>query len=794
MKNKEIFVGITGQPNCGKSSMFNTLTGSVGRVGNYPGITVECMEGTYKFKDNGKLRIVDLPGTYSLTSYSVEESVARKVIIDEQPDILICMLDATTLERSLYLAIQLMELGIPIVIGLNMMDEVRKKGIILDSQKLSQILNVPVVECVARKGEGKHELANQVLAQYKKHNIADAQEKKWQGIDISYGNDLDAAIAKITKILEDNKFDDSVFSAKWAAIKYIEEDNEFVEKITKEHPEINNKIEKINSELAEHLEKTLHTYPEAVIADYRYGFISGVLKNDIIKYPSNLRYDLTDKVDLVITHRFFGPIIMCAVLYALFYITINIGAIPQGWCENFFGFLKGIAESNMSEGLLKSLVTNGLIDGVGSVLSFTPLIFVMFIMLCFLEDMGYMSRVAYMLDKVFRACGLHGASVMPFIISGGIPGGCAVPGVMATRTLRCPKERLATILVAPFTVCGAKLTPLVLLVAAFFDPKDGNKSLQTMIMFLITVGCWIAALSIARVLRWTVIKGEPTPFVMELPPYRLPTFYGVMLHSGERAWQYAKKAGTVILAISVIIWVTMTFPRLHPDKLKSYDAQLAPLTTQLTVLEDQAKPDEEKFAKLKRQVKAIKEKMQKAQSEHLSIKVKAFENELANIDKQLVLVYKINSVKRKIGAIEAKISEEKLRHSYAGQAGIKLESVSKYAGFPWQVNIALVGGFSAKEVVVSVLNQAYGMGSEYDEESDDNRQAIINRISEEPAFKTMPAKLSIILFVMLYAPCFVTIIVIAKETNWKWATFSLIGSTSLAFVISVLVYQIGSLF
>ncbi|UDQ98613.1 ferrous iron transport protein B [Lentisphaerota bacterium WC36G] len=806
MKNKQIFVGITGQPNCGKSSMFNALTGSVGRVGNYPGITVECMEGHYKFKNSDdKLRIVDLPGTYSLTSYSADESVATKLILEQQPDVLVCMLDATTLERSLYLAIQLMELGVPIVIGLNMMDEVERKGITIDVEKLKAVLGVPVVKCIARKGEGKQQLADAVLAQYKKYN-ADSdvnRVSRWSGINIGYGSDLDPVIKDIAQILKDDNFDESIYSAHWAAIKYAEDDKEFVASIKENHPAADAKISKIIGDLTSHLEKTLHTYPEAVIADYRYGYISSILKNnEVIHYPSDMRFDFTDKVDLILTNRVLGPIIMCVVLYLLFYITINIGAIPQGWCEAGFGYLKDIAENNMTEGLFKSLVTNGIIDGVGSVLSFTPLIFVMFIQLCFLEDLGYMSRVAYMLDRLFRICGLHGASVMPFIISGGIPGGCAVPGVMATRTLRCPRERLATILVAPFTICGAKLTPLVILVAAFFDPKNQHENKQVWILFLITIGCWIAALSVARVLRWTIIKGEPTPFVMELPPYRMPTFYGVMLHSGERAWQYAKKAGTVILAISIIIWAMMTFPQLDPSEYADHSSEKEKLESELVIAETAFAPIAEQHKSVSDKISGLEKEIESHKMGKKLIEQTKAEAQLALLNTKLTIINKtyepkyenIALIKHKISNIDNHISEERLRHSYAGQIGIKLESVSQYAGFPWQVNIALVGGFTAKEVVVSVLNQAYGMGAEFDEESEDNKRAIVNRLAVEPAFKSMPAKLSIILFVMLYAPCFVTIVVIGRETKWRWALFSLVGSTTLAFIISVIVFQVGKLF
>lgn len=493
--SKEYFVAVSGQPNCGKSTMFNALTGATARVGNYPGITVERTEGRY-CSDDFCARLVDLPGTYSLTSYSMEEVVARDVIVDEKPDVVINMLDATSLERSLYLAVQFMEIGVPVVLGLNMMDEVRKKGIRIDSKKLSELMGVPVVECIARRSVGTDELMDSVKL------VADETRGKWSPVNISYGHDLDPVIEEMTELIRENNFMTDRYDPHWLAVKYLEED-EIVIKNGREAGPLADQLEDKVKRVSEHIQKTLNTYPEAVLADYRYGFINFILKQGVISREDNLRFDFSDKIDMVLTHKFLGPLIMFAVMYGMFYITFNLGAIPQGWVENGFSWLSDGIAAILPDGLLKSMLVSGVIDGVGAVMGFTPLILIMFAMLVFLEDLGYMARVSYMVDRVFRMFGLHGMSIMPFIMSGGLPGGCAVPGVMTCRTLRSPKERIATILTAPFMICGAKTTAYLMLVGAFYP---GN---ATTVMFFLVILSWMLALCVGRLLRWTALRGSP---------------------------------------------------------------------------------------------------------------------------------------------------------------------------------------------------------------------------------------------------------------------------------------------
>ncbi|MGD9732470.1 MAG: ferrous iron transport protein B [Desulfamplus sp.] len=518
-----------------------------------------------------------------------------------------------------------------------------------------------------------------------------------------------------------------LYPARWIAIKYLENDKQILEKGRETDPVLAKTLEAEVDRVSQHLQKTANTYPEAMIADCRYGYISSLLKMDVMhhKYDKERIYT-SDKIDNVLTNRFIGPIIMLMILMGLYQFTFTYSEIPVMWTENFFGWLGELAYNTLPDGLLRSLIISGVIDGVGGVLGFAPLIMFMFFGIAILEDSGYLARVAFMLDRIFRMFGLHGSSVMAYIISGGIAGGCAVPGVMATRTLRSPRERLATLLTVPFMNCGAKLPVFALLIAAFFNENEA------VMMFAITIIAWAGALIISKILRLTIIKGEATPFVMELPPYRFPTFKGVMIHTWERTWQYIKKAGTVILGISVVLWAMMSFPGMPDSELQRFEQKRETLKS-------------------------------------LTLSSSELEEKMAEIDHE-----------------EAAAP---LRYSIAGRIGTALESVTKFAGFDWRTNIALIGGFAAKEVVVSTLGTAYSLGELDPEESG----ALAEKLASSPAWNPLVA-MSLIIFTIFYAPCFVAVVCITREAgSWKWGAFSMIFNTVLAFGLAVAVFQIGSL-
>ena len=731
----EATIALAGNPNSGKTTLFNALTGARQHVGNYPGVTVEKKQGHYQH--NGvKLQIVDLPGTYSLTAYSLEEVVARDFLVDEKPAVVINIVDASNLERNLYLCLQFMEMGLPVILALNMVDVAEKRGIQVDANKLSALLGVPVIPTIARSGQGKADLMKSAAEITK-------QNQKKQPLSISYGRDVDPVLDAMTKEVTENSFLTDRYDARWVALKYLENDEQIQTLGRKLNQAVAERLESMVETLAGHLKMTLDTYPEAEIADHRYGYIASIIRQGVvtIKQDQN-RLFLSDKIDKVLINRFVGPVIMIAVIMALYQFTFAYSAMPVGWLEGLFGWLGGLAETYIPEGLLKSLIISGIIDGVGGVLGFVPLIMFMFFGIAILEDSGYLARVAFMLDRVFRFFGLHGNSVMPFIVSGGIAGGCAVPGVMAARTLKSPRERLATLLTAPFMNCGAKLPVFALLVAAFFAENEA------MVMLIITAIAWLGALLVARALRSSVIKGESSPFVMELPPYRLPTIKGLLIHTWERTWQYIKKAGTVILGISILIWALMTFPSLP-------DSQVAQFETQRENLMNSAGP--------------------------------AAVAELEEAEEETELSDGALALRGKLFALDGQEAEAALRHSVAGRVGTALEGLSSLAGFDWRTNIALVGGFAAKEVVVSTLGTAYSLGEVDPEETG----SLGDTLAASPVWSPLVA-FSLIIFTIFYAPCFVAVVCIAREAgSWKWGAFSMVFNTVLAFGLSVLVFQVG---
>ena len=709
-----LHIALAGNPNAGKTTLFNFLTGARQHVGNYPGVTVEKKEGTYSHEGE-TIRIVDLPGTYSLTAYSVEELVARDYLVNEQPDVVVNIVDASNLERNLYLSCQFLELGVPLVIALNMIDVAEKRGIHIDTEKLSELTGVPVLPLIARSGKGVSELMQTILAV--------SQAGPAPRTLIRYGADIDEAIRDLVPIIEKHKLLTETYPASWTALKVLENDEQVVAKIMLTDMNVGQQLIDRSEALARHLQDTLEAYPETVIADHRYGFVRSILRQgEVTQVTDQDRLYASDQIDKVVTSRVAGPLLMAAVLFGLYSFTFNWSGFLVDWFAMFFEMLGNLTESTLPDGPVKSMIISGVIDGVGGVLGFVPIIMFMFFGIAVLEDSGYLARVAFMMDRIFHLFGLHGSSVMPFIISGGIAGGCAVPGVLATRTLRSPKERMATLLTVPFMNCGAKLPVLTLIIAAFFPAH------QARYMFLATLVSWSVALMAAKFLRMTLLRGESTPFVMELPPYRVPTGKGLLIHTWERTWQYMKKAGTVILGISILLWAMMTYPGLPENRLAE-------------------------FAAMRQQAVS------------------------SGGGKDAII--QINSLEAEAG----------LRHSLAGRIGMALESVTHFAGFDWRTNIALVGGFAAKEVIVSTLGTAYSLG----EVDPENITSLKDRLAKDKHWNPVVA-LAFLFFIIFYSPCFVTVVAIAKEAgSWKWAFFSMGFNTIFAFSMAVGIFQLGTL-
>lgn len=712
-----IRVALAGNPNSGKTTMFNLLTGARQRVGNYPGVTVECREGMLEHSGY-LLNVVDLPGIYSLNAYSPEEIIAQQYLLHESPHIVIVVVDSTALERSLYFIIQLLELNLKVIVALNMIDEAKNSGIKINITKLQKELGIDIIPTIARKGYGKNELLDSVTA-YK-------QPIEQVAIKIDYGAELEHTIKRMDNIIKSTSFLDYYHESRTIAIRYLERDTEIQKEGISCNQDIHNLLISEVFEATKVTTSYFNNTPESMIADKRYDYISSkITSNNIHWLPYNqTKKDITEITDKILTSPLIGTIFLCLILYFTFWFATSFSETPMNWIESFFEVLTSYANAFIPKGHYNSLVTNGILAGIGSVLSFVPIISLMFIAISILEDSGYMARMSYMLDKVFRIFGLHGNSILALIVSGGIGAGCAVPGVMATRTLKSPKEKIATILTAPIMSCGAKLPVFTLLSAAFF-PEHITESL-----FIITSASWVFALLIAKLLRSTIITGKPTPFLMELPPYRLPTLKSIIIHSWGRVWQYIRKAGTIILGVTIILWASMSYPLLP-----------APVSRQFEIERDIVK-----------------------------------NNPIISESEKTERLRLINNHE----------SENKLINSYAGRVGKAIEPISKLAGFDWKINISLLGGFAAKEVIISTLATAFSMNEVSPEESNSFSSVLKNT----PSFSKATA-ISLILFTMLYAPCFVTVVVIGREAGKKWAVFSIIFNTFFAFVISTIFYQLA---
>ena len=785
---KKIVIALSGNPNSGKTTVFNAITGARQQIANYPGVTVEKKVGHVTHK-GCRIEVVDLPGTYSLTAYSLEEIVARDFLVNERPDLIVDIVDASNLDRNLYLAVQFQELGIPMIIALNMVDMAESRGIRVDHQQLSTLLGTPVVPMVARSNKGIQELLDKVLET--------AQEgQQWHPEAISYGTDINQSLDEIEPIIERSKIFDKKYPSRWRALKCLEGDSQIIE-LLKRDPNLGQGIDAICKKTFKHIMDTLEEEPEGIIADHRYGYITGITKKSV-KRKIEARLNLSDKIDKVLTNRIIGPLLMLAILYVIYVFTFSASEAPVGWFEAFFDGLKGVASSVIAPGYLQSMITSGVIDGVGGVLGFVPLIMFMFFAIAIMEDSGYMARVAYMLDRVLRWFGLHGNSVMALIVSGGISGGCAVPGVMAARTLRDPKERIATLLVVPFMNCGAKLPVYAVLIGAFFPENKAR------MMFYLTLLSWGFALFAAKFIRATVLKGPKTPFVMELPPYRMPTLRGLLIHTWERTWQYIKKAGTVILGFSIILWVMMTFPGPSKEQVRSFEDQRIRLTQSFL-----ASPDVNEWIKDEKGLAGLNnlyDSYSKAAKQNARVPLADSDKQaLLSLVKAVLFLESDRFSNQEMGNgllnaaacyinythdiinVGAQEQQSALKGTIAGWLGQRLETITRPLGFDYRTNIALVGGFAAKEVVISTLGTAYSLG----DVDPDEAGSLSERLKNNPDWNPLLA-FTLIIFTMLYVPCIVTVIMIKRESSWKWAGFSIAFNLVVAYFVALVISQAGT--
>ena len=532
-------IGLAGNPNVGKTTLFNNLTGLNQHVGNWPGKTVEKAEGHYNYNNN-RVDVIDLPGNYALSAHSIEEIVSRDFIVDEDSDVIVNIIDASNLERNLYLTVQMMELGANLVVALNMNKFAQDKGYTIDAKKLSDLLGVPVVEIEANSKIGKDQLLK---------TIEEAAKNPVNTVNrLSYGPELFDHLNELQTAIEEDKNLSDVPS-RWIAIKLLEDDEIILDRI--EDSSKRNNILNTTEKVKKHFKDIYNESSEEVIANARYAYIEGLLK-EVLTKPATEKKTLTDKIDSIVTNRILGFPIFLIIMYLMFQITFTVAAPFQDMIDEGFGILGEMVATSLGDGMLTSFIVDGIIGGVGGVLVFLPQIILLFLIISFLEDSGYLARAAFVMDKVMHSLvGLHGKAFIPMILGFG----CGIPGIMATRTMENEKDRLITMLIVPFMSCTARMPVYLLLVGAFFAAAD-----QTNVIFSLYVLGIVVAIIVAFILRKTLFDDMDAPFVMELPDYKLPTLRGILMHTAEKSWGFVRKAGTIILAAAIIVWILSSFP------------------------------------------------------------------------------------------------------------------------------------------------------------------------------------------------------------------------------------------
>jgi ferrous iron transport protein B len=707
---KNIVVALAGNPNSGKTTIFNNLTGANQHVGNFPGVTVEKKEGYLNF-DSYRIKFVDLPGTYSLSAGSLDEIIARNFIIEDHPDIIVDIVDASNIERNLYLTTQISELGRPVIIALNMSDMAVKYGINIDHKYLSALLRIPVVPTVGNKKKGMDELLRTII------DIAE-DESEEKPAAVKYGKELQNELSKLRELITLDSATSNSYKSDWLALKLLEDDPDALLKLRshKHFSDIYQQAEQSRQSLT----KFFNEEPASVITDRRYGFISGAC-SEATSMTAERRHNMSDSIDQLLIHPQLGLPIFAVLMWIMFNLTFTLGEAPMKWIEWGIGKLGILAGSIIPPGILNSLVVDGIIDGVGGVIVFLPNIVILFLMIALLEDTGYMARAAFVMDRIMHKIGLHGKSFIPMLIGFG----CSVPAYMGSRIIDDKTDRLITMHVTTFMSCGARLPVYILVCGAFWPSNAG-----TVVFSIYALGV-LVAIGTVKLLRGTRFKGMSSAFVMELPPYRMPTLRSLLLHTWERAWLYLRKAGTIILGISIVMWFLMSFP----DRT-SYS------NDNVTAIQQ---PD-----------------------------ISSSPGEISNKE--------IENIKQDN---KSAIAAERLKDSFAGHIGRFIEPIIKPLGFDWRLGIALISGFAAKETVVSTMATIYGVSGE-----DKGSESLRQKLAGDPKY----SKLKAYAFLLLYVPCMAAMAVFLRETrSWKELLFQLSYTTVLAWTISLVIYQGGRL-
>ena len=730
-KRRTINVALVGNPNCGKTSLFNFASGATEHVGNYSGVTVDAKEGKCEF-EGYTFNLVDLPGTYSLTAYSPEELYVRKQIIEKTPDVIINVIDSSNLERNLYLTTQLIDMDLRMVCALNMYDDLERKGDKLDTTKLGQLFGVPMIPTVFKTGKGVDLLFHIIINLYEGVDYIDkegninpeiaAEIQNWhrqyskdiehdddfaagnkvrnnvfRHIHINHGNDLEEAINKVKAELEKNSNIRHRYSLRYLSIKLMENDSD-AERTALALPN-GKQIIATRDELAKRIKQNTKEDSENAIMNAKYGFINGALKECFIEGNNPDAHQITKVLDNIATNRWLGFPLFFVFLWFMFWVTFTVGQYPMDWIDMGVEWLKDLANTHLPAGPLKAMVADGIIGGVGSVIVFLPQILILYFFISIMEDSGYMARAAFIMDKLMHGMGLHGKSFIPMIMGFG----CNVPAIMATRTIESRNSRLITMLVLPFMSCSARLPIYIMIIGAFFA------SYQSLIMLSLYAIGIVVAIIMSRLLKRFLIKNDDTPFVMELPPYRFPTGKAIWRHTWSKGKQYLKKMGGIILVASIIVWFLGYYPN-----------------------HDSYSP-----------------------------------------------------------------GQEQQEHSYLGMIGKTVEPVFTPNGFDWKLDVGLLAGVGAKEIVASTLGVIYSNDESFadDESVSDDTVKYSSLNAKMTADGITPlAAFSFLIFVLLYFPCIATIAAIKGETgSWKWALFAALYTTAVAWIVSAAVFQIGSM-
>lgn len=722
-RSKKIHVALIGNPNCGKTTLFNYATGKHERVGNYGGVTVDMK--TAKIKRFGYTFVItDLPGTYSLSEYSPEELFVRSHLTHAMPDVVLNVLDTSNLERNLYLTTQLIDMNVKIVGALNMYDELEKKGDSFDYEKLGTLLGIPFIPTTASRGKGVNEILKKIISVYEE------QEPVQRHIHINYGSDIIDAVGVIREEISNHSRIADTYHKQYTALKLLEHDTAFITEISR-ISESKTLIETAQNE-REKIEKKYDESAESIITDAKYSFIRGALHETYKPSEEKQNRALQYGLDILFTHKWLGFPMFFLFMWAMFQATFSLGHFPMEWIEDGVEFVGEYIEQFMAEGMLRDLLVGGIIAGVGGVIVFLPNIVILFFFISLMEDTGYMARAAFIMDKAMHKIGLHGKSFIPLLMGFG----CNVPAIMATRTLDNRKDRILTMLIIPFMSCSARLPVYVLLISAFFPVYQG-----LVLLSIYAIGILLSVI-IALIFKRVFFRKKDVPFVMELPPYRVPTMRNTIVHMWSKSVQYLKKMGTIILVASIIIWALGYFPHNH-DIIKTYDQKIELVAHNESLSEDER------------------------EEQVISLRIEQ--------------------------------ESERLYNSYIGRIGHAITPIIQPLGFDWKIGVSIFTGLAAKEIVISTMGVLYQSDLAADETSIGLQSRLQEQIHESGPLQgqkvfTPLVAFTLMLFVLIYFPCIAVIAAIKREANWKWAVFTMVYTTGLAWVVAFATYQIGSLF